>query len=210
VPATTRVSLYVLWPAVFCFTLAILFMLVAATLYWPVPEVAFMSDNSPVSWLSSAQLWAIALLSLRSAVDRSLPHSLGLWLSVAMIVLAFDEQFMLHEHWKYGCINWWDACRYRWVTEAPMLLVGMAGIATAVWLHFSLQSRAAHILLWCSLSVGGLAIAVDLSGWPRSLVRLEEGMEVIAESLFAGVLLGLRAVTAPHAASNQTVQVHSP
>lgn len=168
-------------------------MLVAATLYWPVPEVAFMSDNSPVSWLSSAQLWAIALLSLRLAVDRSLPLSLGLWLSAAMVMLAFDEQFMLHEHWKYGCINWWNACRYRWLTEAPTLLVGLVGIASAVWLHLSLPSRMARMLLWFSLGTGGLAIVVDLFGWPHSLVRFEEGLEVIAESLFAGILLGIRA-----------------
>ena len=161
-PATTRVSPYLLWPAVCYFAVAMLFMLVAAMLYWPAPEVAFLSDNSPVSWLSSAQLWALALLSLRLTMERSLPFALGLWLCAAMIVLAFDEQFMLHELWKYGCLNWWDACRHRWATEAPMLLVGMAGMATAVWLHVALRSRTARILLWCSLAVAGLAIGVDL------------------------------------------------
>ncbi len=145
---------YVLWPAICSLAVVTLFMAVAGVLYWPTPEVAFFSDNSPVSWLSSAQLWAIAVLALRLAADRTLPVRLGLWLSLAMVVLAFDEQFMLHEHWKYGCINWVDACRHHWVTELPIMLVGIVGAATAVRLHYSLGSQSARIVLWLSLSVG--------------------------------------------------------
>jgi len=196
-----RASAQAPWPAVASLAAVSLFMLVAAALYWPVPEAAFRSDNSPVSWLSSAQLWAIALLSLRLAADGSLPRSLGTWLSIAMVVLAFDEQFMLHEQWKYGCIQWLEACRYHWVTEIPTALVGVVGTATAVWLHRALDSRNARALIWSALAVGGLAIVVDLFQWPAFLTPAEEGLEVIAESLFAGALL-----VAPRTRD----QVHSP
>jgi hypothetical protein len=175
-------SSYTLWPAGACLTGAVLFMLVAAVLYWPTWEMAFVSDNSPVSWLSSAQLWAIAFVAARLGVDRSLTVAAAAWLSVSMVVLACDEQFMLHEHWKYGCIDWWDACRYHWVTEIPIMVIGLVGAATMVWLHYLMRSRAARIVLWCSFGVGVLAIVVDLFGWPHSLVRLEEALEVVAES----------------------------
>lgn len=176
---------------------ALAFMVAAVIWYWPTPEFAFLSDNSPVSWLSSAQLWAIALLALRLGADRSLPVLASIWLGSAMIVLACDEQFMFHEHWKYGCHQWLSACSHRWVTEFPIIAVGVVGAATMVWLDRLLPNRLARSWLWSSLAVGGLAIIVDLFGWPTPLVRAEEALEVIAEALFAGTLLGLRAIPAP-------------
>jgi hypothetical protein len=167
-------------------------MLVATAMYWPNPEIAFLSDQSPVSWLSSAQLWAIALLALRLGADRTLPVAASMWLCAAMMVLAFDEQFMLHEHWKYGCAQWLDACQNRWVTELPIVLVGIVGAATLSWLYILLDARPARVLLACSLGIGILAIAVDLFRWPSILAPAEEGLEVLAEALFAGVMLGLR------------------
>ena len=159
-------------------------------MYWPTPELAFASDNTPVSWLSSAQLWALVLLSLRLTIDRTLPVAIGMSLCLAMTALAFDEQFMFHEQWKYGCHAWWNACRYRWVAEAPTIMLGAVGAATALLLHGRLPSRPAQMLLWLALTVGGLAITLDLFSWPRLLVPYEEGLEVIAEALFTGVLLG--------------------
>jgi hypothetical protein len=116
--------------------------------------------------------------------------------------MAFDEQFLLHEQWKYSCHEWWNACRYRWVTEAPTILVGVVGAATVLVLHGRLPSRPAQLLLWSALAVGGLALVLDLFGWPMPLAPYEEGLEVIAEALFTGVLLGW---VAPVRA-----QVHSP
>ena len=171
---------------------ALAFMVVAVIWYWPTPEFAFLSDNSPVSWLSSAQLWSIALLTVRLGTDRSLPVSVSVWLGGAMIVLACDEQFMFHEHWKYGCHQWLPACGHRWGTELPIIAVGVVGAATMVWLHRLLPNRYARGWLWSSLAVGGLAIIVDLFNWPTPLVRAEEALEVLAEALFAGTLLGLR------------------
>jgi hypothetical protein len=191
VPSKLSKSSCALWPAALCLAGSTLFMLVATAVYWPNPEIAFLSDQSPVSWLSSAQLWAIALLALRLGVDRTLPITASVWLGLAMMILAFDEQFMLHEHWKYGCAQWLDACRNRWVTELPIILVGIVGAATLAWLYSLLNARSARVLLACALGIGILAIAVDLFRWPSIFVTAEEGLEVLAESLFAGVLLGL-------------------
>lgn len=181
------------WPAIFTLAGALLFMALAFAWYWPTPELAFVSDNSPVSWLSSAQLWAIALVALRLGADRSLPVLASVWLASAMIVLACDEQFMLHEHWKYGCHQWFDACRsHHWVTEVPVLTVAIVGSATIAWLHHLLHDRGCRLWLWSSLAVGALAILLDFTGWPPQLARAEEALEVMAEALFAGALLGWR------------------
>lgn len=172
---------------------AMLFMALAVAWYWPTPELAFASDNSPVSWLSSAQLWAIALVALRLGADRCLPVFTATWLAGAMMLLACDEQFMFHEHWKYGCHQWLDACRtHPWVTEAPMLAVATAGTATIAHLQGLLRDRGCRLWLWSSLTVGGLAILLDLTGWPPPLARAEEALEVVAQALFAGTLLGWR------------------
>jgi len=196
---------FTLWPAVLTPAGALFFMAFAAAWYWPTPELAFISDNSPVSWLSSAQLWATALIALRLGADRSLPVLASVWLAGAMVVLACDEQFMFHEHWKYGCHQWLDACRsHHWVTEAPILAVAIVGSVTIAWLHHLLHDRGCRLWLWSSLAVGALAILVDLTNWPSQLARVEEALEVVAEALFVGALLGWRGVSPTVAQEHST------
>lgn len=189
---STDNSEFSMWPAILYLSISLTFIAVTIVLYWPLPKLAFLSDNSPVSWLSSAQLWALVLLAIRLNADRVLPVALGVWLSLAMLILAFDEQFMLHEHWKYGCINWMDICQYRMITEMPIMLIGIAGVYTAYRLHVILYSYRARLMLWMAICVGGFAIGLDLLGGPESLLFMEEGLEVVAEALFIGVLLGWR------------------
>ncbi|MES1189886.1 MAG: hypothetical protein ABUS47_02280 [Steroidobacter sp.] len=172
--------------------MALAFMAVSFFMYWPNPEMAFLSDNSPVSWLSSAQLWAMTLLSLRHATDRSLPLPIALWLSVAMMGMSFDEQFMFHEYWKFSCISWISACHLAWVRELPIIMVALVGAVTFLILLRTIAVLRAQFLVLAALAVGLLAICVDLFAWPNVLVRWEEALEVLSESLFAGVLLGLR------------------
>lgn len=132
------------WPAALALALAALYMGTAAALYAPSPEAAFLSDNSPVAWLSSAQLWAISMLAVHAAANRVLPRALALWLALALAALAFDEQFLFHERWKYGCTAWLSACRQAWVRELPTLAVGVVGLATAAWLHRAVPAGAAR------------------------------------------------------------------
>ena len=167
------------------------YLLLSAWVYAPAWERAFLSDASPVAWLSSALLLTLSITALRL---------LGAWLAVAFLALALDEQFMLHELWKFRCHEWTAACRYSAVREAPMLAVAVVGLLTLAWLHRALLHPGTRTLLWAGLAVGWLAIAVDQ--WPEAqahlphlpelpplLATLEEGFEVVAEALVLGALL---------------------
>ncbi|WP_241777044.1 hypothetical protein [Acidovorax sp. Root275] len=164
------------------------------------------SDNSPASWLSSALLLTLCITALRLTAERCLPWRLGVWLVLAFGALALDEQFMLHELWKFRCHEWTDACRWSAVREAPMLAVAGVGVVTLAWLHRALSHRSTRGLLWAGFAVGLAAIAVDqwpevqphwpwLPELPELLATLEEALEVVAEALVLGALLrqpGLR------------------
>jgi hypothetical protein len=178
-------------PTLFFLGAALLFMLVSALLYWPTPEIAFRTDDSPVAWLSSAQMWALALLSLRLWQEAALPRLLCLWLSLAMMGMSFDEQFMFHEHWKYTCIEWLSACRHGWVRELPMLLVALLGAASALWLHRHLP-RPGRLQLWLAFSIGLFALYLRAGGEPTGLLPYKAALLVSAQALFAGMLLSLR------------------
>ena len=180
-----------LWPMVVYLPLIFLFMAFATVLNWPMPELAFRSDNSPISWLSSAQLWAMAVLAIRLCFDRALPLLLGFWLAIAIAGMAFDEQFMLHEWWKYGCTDWFALCRFSWGREFPMLMVGIVGFLTALWLHASVQPGWARWQLWIAIGIGLFALCLDLLHFSKELASYEEGFEVLAEAFYVSFLLGL-------------------
>ena len=176
------------------------YLLLSAWVYAPAWERAFRSDASPVAWLSSALLLTLSITTLRLLGERALPRLLGAWLAVAFLALALDEQFMLHELWKFRCHEWTTACQHSTVREAPMLAVAVIGLFTLAWLHRALLHPGTRTLLWAGLAVGWLAIAVDQ--WPEAqahlphlpelpplLATLEEGFEVVAEALVLGALL---------------------
>ena len=166
------------------------FLLLSAALFAPSWERAFRSDASPAAWLSSALLLALAATALRLTAERALPWRLGAWLVVSFGVLALDEQFMLHELWKFRCIEWTAACQSGWVREAPLLAVVVVGVATLAWLHRALSHRSTQALMWAGLCVGLWAIAVDQwSGMPPWLEPFEEVFEVLAEALVLAALL---------------------
>jgi hypothetical protein len=190
---TLNINYWHVLPSVIYLLSVAMFVTSAIVLYWPTPEFALLSDQSPVSWLSSAQLWALALLALRLGMERVLPIGIAIWLGLAMVALACDEQFMLHEQWKYGCTAWWSACGMEWVTELPMMLVGGLGLLTLLALHRNIQPRPARILMWSGFTVGAVALTLDLITWSDALSRYEEGLEVLSETLFTASLLGLHA-----------------
>ncbi|MFN3439407.1 MAG: hypothetical protein ACK41V_17035 [Acidovorax sp.] len=176
------------------------FLLFSAWIFAPGWERAFRSDNSPASWLSSALLLTLCITALHLTAERCLPWRLGAWLVLAFGALALDEQFMLHEMWKFRCHEWIDACRWSAVREAPMLAVALVGLVTLAWLHRALSHRRTRCLLWAGFAVGLAAIAVDQwpevqSQWlwlpqlPPLLATLEEALEVVAEALVLAALL---------------------
>lgn len=112
---------------------------------------------------------------------------------LAMAGMALDEQFLLHEWWKFGCENWWSACKWQLVRELPMLAVGGFGVATAFWIQREIQHGTARTVLWLAIFTGLLALTLDQLEKPVFLAAYEEGFEVMAEALFIAVLLGLPA-----------------
>jgi hypothetical protein len=175
-----------------CILLAcIAFMLLSAWVFYPSWERAFRSDASPVSWLSSALLITLSVLSLRLFADGSLSPRWALWLACSFSALALDEQFMLHEQWKYRCELWWSACRYETVREAPILLIGLVGGLTVLGLHRKLSNRMSQCLIWAALTVGLVAIFIDQHPTTEAIAVLEEAFEVMAEALFLAALMGL-------------------
>lgn len=166
-------------------------MLFSAWLFYPGWERAFRSDASPVSWLSSALLLTLGVVALRLQAEGALGRWLGGWLALAMGVLALDEQFMLHELWKYRCHEWTALCRMNGVRELPMLMVGLVGVATAAFMHRVLASRRTRGLLWTGIATGLWAIGVDQVAMPYPVAALEEGFEVLAEALVLAALLSV-------------------
>lgn len=172
-------------PLIFALSLTAIFILIR----WPLWEESLMSDNSPVAWLSSAQLLALSLLAFRLGLDGTLGRGLSLWLGASMAYMALDEQLMLHEYWKYGCGEWLQLCRYGWVRELPMLSIAVLGVPTVALLARAIPDRLFRTFLFASLGCGAFAIFVDLSDISIALSRLEETFEVVAEALFVGALL---------------------
>ena len=132
-------------------------------------------------------------MAARLGLDHSLPKPLAAWLAVAIFALALDEQFMFHEQWKYGCSAYFDLCRNQiWVRELPIPMVGIIGLMTAAWLHAHLPRGQARWCLWAALLAGVWAIVVDQVAMPAAIAVLEEGFEVLSESIFLGVLLSVQ------------------
>lgn len=186
---TTKIMNKRLLIALMPLVLAIILIGIFMALRWPFWEQSLMSDQSPAAWLSSAQLLALAFLACRLGLDHTLEPGLSMWLTLAMAMLAFDEQFMLHEYWKYGCPNWIAACNHSWVRELPMMCVALFGAITLTYLAWSVHDRLFRRILYASLGVGLLALFIDLFSVPVFLTPFEEALEVFSEALFIGALL---------------------
>jgi len=178
-----------LFVALMPLALAILLIGIFMSLRWPFWEQSLMSDQSPAAWLSSAQLLVLAFLSARLGLDRTLEPGLSIWLTIAIAMLALDEQFMLHEYWKYGCTNWIEACSQSWIRELPMICVALFGAISLTYLGLSVHDQLFRNILYASLGVGLLALCVDLFSVPIFLTPFEEALEVFSEALFIGALL---------------------
>ena len=170
---------------------ALVFMGLSAWGAWPAWEQAFRSDASPVSWLSSALLLTLAVVALRLRAEAALPPGLGAWLALGFALLALDEQFMWHELWKYRCHELTAWCELEAVRELPMRLVALFGALTVACLCRVMRSWLSRGLLLAGLACGLWALSLDQMPMPYPLSALEEGFEVLAESLVLAALLSL-------------------
>lgn len=178
---------------------ALAFMALSYVLSQPLWERAFMSDNSPVAWLSSALLLAGGVLAWRLTRDRLINRHLGYIMALGLLYCALDEQFMLHEHLKYEYLPVWlpnHSGVRQTLSDLPLAFVGLGGVfCIGVLVRQKWQGdRPACLLLLASLGIGFVAIAVDLFGQDWRIAPIEEGIEVLAESFFLAALLAVRQV----------------
>ena len=143
-------------------------------------EYAFLSDDSPVSWLSSALLIANAAVALNLSLTRMLPPFIGGSMAPALTLMALDEQFLLHERFKASVPA---------VGNAPAVLVGIGGLGILVVLLNAVRSLAARWLFAVAVVVGLFALGIDVGTSHTSVALFEEGFEVIAEAMFLSGLL---------------------
>jgi hypothetical protein len=169
----------------------IIFMMISAAAASPWWEYAFLSDDSPVSWLSSALLFGNAAVALSLALARSLPRALGYGLAAALTTLSLDEQFKFHERLK-ASLHGGPA------GDLPTWAVGVGGIAILVTLVRSAETEPRRALMAAAVVIGLFALWVDLGTPPAALARLEEAFEVLAESVF---LCGLLEISRVHVQS---------
>jgi hypothetical protein len=177
---------------------------------WPLWEQSLLSDQSPTSWLSSAQLLGASFVACRLGLDRTLNPWLAAWLASAIALLSIDEQFMLHEYWKFGCSSWISLCSYAWVRELPTICIVVVGTLTLIHLATSVPGRGFRLALYSSLGVGLLALCIDLTGSPALIAPFEEAIEVSAEALFIGALLIIGPAPDTRANQPERTHVHSP
>lgn len=172
-----------------------LFSAVSAWAYLPWWERAFRSDGSPLSWLSSSLLFANAVIIARQGIEERLPGILASCLAIALMAMALDEQFLLHEYWKFHCADWTSLChrpsvgQVDWVGDAPMMLVGGAGLVVFAALLKQARSPGVRVLLITSVTIGvvlalGTHFGRAMNLLPPPITRFEELFEVIAETLF--------------------------
>jgi hypothetical protein len=182
------------WPQALVPLAALLFMAVCHVLYQPLWERAFRSDNSPVSWLSGALLFANAVVALVLVLTAAMPPRLGRLMAGGLLWCALDEQFMFHERFKYDYAPSWfaeEAALPSWLLNLPMIAVGLGGAVCIAW--FLRRMWRGNIvacgLMLTALAVGVLALAVDLWGDGWAIAPFEEALEVLAESFFLSALL---------------------
>lgn len=186
--------MYLLSPVI-----ALAFMALSYVLSQPLWERAFMSDNSPVAWLSSAQLLAGSVLAWRLTRDRLVTRYLGYIMAFGLLYCALDEQFMLHEHLKYEYLPVWlpsHSGLRQTLSDLPLIFVGFGGVfCVGALVRQKWQGdRPTCLLLLAGLMVGFAAIAVDIVGQDWRVAPIEEGIEVLAESFFLAALLAMRQV----------------
>ena len=154
-------------------------------------EYAFLSDDSPVSWLSSALLLANAAVALGLAVSKSLTPRLAYPLSAALAMLAIDEQFLFHEQIK-------DAVGTGPLGDVATWCVGAGGILVVLAVIRTTKAAAARGLVAAAVGIGVFALWVDLGTPPALIGSFEEAFEVLAEGVF---LCGLLEIARGHVQS---------
>lgn len=162
---------------------------------WPWIERAIALEDAPIAWFQSTLIAASAVVSLcHATLDRGRPRT---WyvVAAALFMLAIDERFMGHERlkeWIWVQMFDGDVNRAgRW-PDVPILFYAIGGAATVAWIARAVRSRFAARLIWSAITVGTVALVMDVTSQSIALQIWEELLELLAEALFfIGLLTAL-------------------
>ena len=180
------------WPlAVACATVLAIFVAIVA-LYWPWVEQAIAVEEAPVAWLQSSMLWSAATLSLLlSFADRDRARGWAL-AAVGLLAAALDERFMGHERikdWMLFRFYAGDVSSMGHAGDLPMLVYVVGGAALLAWLRSGAPRFFGMRWLIAAVCVGTAGVALDIASTELRIQVIEEGCELIAETLFVCGLL---------------------
>lgn len=177
----------------YCYFTPVIFALLmigcSTWLRWPLWESAYFSDGSPLSWLTSVQIYSASILTVQLLINRKISVNLALWMIFSMSYLCLDEQFMLHEQWKYGCYTLTSFCKYTLIREMASLLIVCLGLPTLYLLYQRSNHLLPRRLLLTSAVVAVFSSVVDLVPEFSLFLPIEEGLEVISSAFFLSSLL---------------------
>lgn len=154
------------------------FVAVAMVLAWPFPLRVLVFENGPTAWAQDALLVASAAVALTKG-----------WYALAagLFTMALDERFMGHEHLKDWLL--WNAFDGSLVSmghwgDLPMLVYPLGGL---IFLR-----RLAPRSRWytAAFALGAAATALDIFLEAAAAQYVEEFLELAAEALFFGALIG--------------------
>lgn len=157
--------------------------------YWPALPRAIALEDSPVVWLQTSLLVTAVILSITLGHLQMKKR----WFVIAVLVflVALDERFMGHER-----IKWWlleavydgDAATMGWRGDALLLVYPAGGLIMLVAMWRALDAPARYFLA-AAVSIGAIAVGLDVLDLLISWQIVEELLELTAETLFASGLL---------------------
>lgn len=169
------------WPHTAAVVTAVVSVLILAIwMAWPLWDYALFSDDSPVSWLSSALLAANAAVALVAAFGTGASRPFG-FVAVALAAMATDEEFHLHERLQ--------ETHGEWLAAGFGVLLVTGGLASVYALRRRVPSRVARTFFLVAVAAGATAVAVDLGAAGAGWAMTEELWEVAAETLWLCGLL---------------------
>jgi hypothetical protein len=183
-----RLGLYSVWLVVLLF---VLLLVVGA---WPNWWKWIAPELSPMGWLESLLLVAVAALATGCAAASYLARGRQWWswlpFAAAFLYLTLDERFALHERLRDLVL----APRqlylppFYWTAPGDFLLLFLLllGLLAIPWLRFLFRLRpAAWYTLLAAIIVASMSVlldSIDFHHMPLHLLQLEQGFEELLET----------------------------
>jgi hypothetical protein len=141
-------------------------VVLGVTMYvqYPFWTQIFVSERGAATWVSSMLLCCAASVAL---LTGALSEKKYLWFifACALLFLAADERFMIHEYLKH-CILYYlfqnDPHRMGYAGDLPVVAAGIAGTAVAVSFFLRTATLSSRLLIAAMAICGGLSVTFDV------------------------------------------------